>query len=522
MEMIRQPHMSSLDKWRELTALHDRNESLFYKVVIDHVDEMAPIVYTPTVGEACQKFSAVFRSSRGLYFSLKDRGEFLPMTYNWPVDDVQIIVVTDGSRILGLGDLGVQGMGISIGKLDLYVAGAGLDPMKTLPVCIDVGTNNRELAQSPLYLGIQESRCNDEEYFALMDEFMDAIYTRWPNVLVQFEDFQNERAVKLLKKYRHERLCFNDDIQGTGTVTVAGILCALRAKGLSVGDLVDQRIVIVGAGSAGIGVAHSILQCMQRHGLSQSEARKLFYFLDSKGLMTTKRLEKSRALLPGQEDFLREETEAEGFSLLEVVKFAKPQIILGLSCVPGLFTPDVCREMAKINDRPIIFPMSNPLSKAECTAQSAFENTDGKAIFASGSPFADVTLQNGKVCYTNQANNMFIFPGVGLGAVLGKCEVVSDEMLMVAAETLANSMSSEDLAVGKVYPNVKDIRKVSRSIAIAVINQAVREGNCDPKFKSYSKDEIEEYVDSEMYMPGYTQLVYRPEGKELNQKYLLR
>lgn len=246
LDMFRLPHMSTMDKWRELTALQDRNETLFYKVVIDNIKEMAPIVYTPTVGQACQKFSSVFRSSRGIYVSLKDKDEILPIMYNWPIDDVDIIVVTDGSRILGLGDLGVQGMAISIGKLVLYVAAAGINPIKTLPICIDVGTNNKELRESDLYLGLPQERCKDEEYYELMHEFMNAVYSRWPNVLVQFEDFQNERAVNLLSKYRHERLCFNDDIQGTGAVTVAGLLSSLRAIGLNIHDIVRQRIVIVG------------------------------------------------------------------------------------------------------------------------------------------------------------------------------------------------------------------------------------------------------------------------------------
>ena len=517
LNMIRDPRMSPMDKWRELSALQDRNETLFYKVIIENIGEFAPIVYTPTVGQACQKFSAVFRQSRGIYFSLLEKGEGLPVIYNWPSESVDIICVTDGSRILGLGDLGVQGMGISIGKLVLYVAAAGLDPTKTLPVCIDVGTNNKDLLNTDNYLGLHQPRCDDDEYFELMDEFMDAVYSRWPNALVQFEDFANERAVKLLAKYRHDRLCFNDDIQGTGATTVGGILCAVRAKGGDVSDICKQTFVVVGAGSAGIGVAKSILQSMVKYGLSIDEARKRFYFVDDKGLLTTERIKNgTENLLPGQLEFLQDQPSEEGSTLIDTIRLAQPSVILGLSGVGGLFTEEICTEMGKINDQPIIFPMSNPSSKAECSAEVAFNATEGRAIFASGSPFDNVTLPNGKVCITNQANNMFIFPGLGLGVVLAKAKYISDEMLMVTAEALAKFVSPSEVASCKVYPDVDDIRSVSKSIAVAVIKHAVKENNCKEMFYKFTSQDIEDYVEEMMYQPRYAPLVYRDLSKVQN------
>eukprot|EP01041_Mallomonas_annulata_P003236 gene3236-6404_t len=504
---FRDPKMTPLDKYLALTALQDRNETLFYSIVTNNITEMAPIVYTPTVGIACQQFSDVYRTARGMYFSLNDHGECLPMVYNWPSNNVDIIVVTDGSRILGLGDLGVQGMGISNGKLVLYVAGAGIFPKRTLPVVIDVGTNNEALLESKLYLGLPQKRCKDAEYFELMDDFMTSVYERWPNVLVQFEDFQNERAVALLNKYRYKYLCFNDDIQGTGAMTVAGLMCALRAKGLQPKDLLQQRIVVAGAGSAGIGVVNSIAMAMRHLGASEYQIKSCFWLIDRKGLLTTGRDEDS--LLPGQKEFLRSENKFEGLSLLETVKKVKPHILLGLSGIGGIFTEEICIEMAKVNEKPIIFPMSNPSSNAECTATTAFKSTNGRAIFASGSPYDDVVLSNGTVCKANQANNMFIFPGLGQGSILGKCRFISDNMLMAATKALSQYMSPEDVKKGIVYPSVYDIRKVSLKIAVAVIIQARKENLLqETALLSLSQEEIEEFISERMYIPNYSTLVY--------------
>eukprot|EP00607_Mallomonas_marina_P002851 CAMPEP_0182428456 /NCGR_PEP_ID=MMETSP1167-20130531/23041_1 /TAXON_ID=2988 /ORGANISM="Mallomonas Sp, Strain CCMP3275" /LENGTH=476 /DNA_ID=CAMNT_0024611391 /DNA_START=368 /DNA_END=1798 /DNA_ORIENTATION=+ len=472
---------------------------------------MAPIIYTPTVGLACQQFSGVFRQPRGMYFSIDHKDECLPMVYNWPANEVDIIVVTDGSRILGLGDLGVQGIGISIGKLVLYVAGAGINPRRALPIVIDVGTNNESLLNSDLYLGLSQPRCDDTQYYELMDEFMTAVHVRWPNVLIQFEDFQNERAVKLLEKYREKYLCFNDDIQGTGAMTVAGLMCGLRSKGLDVKDLMSQKIVVAGAGSAGIGVVQSITMAMKRLGATDEEAQACFWILDREGVLTRER--ETKDLLPGQREYLRPEREQEGLSILEIVRTVKPQILLGLSGTSGIFTDEVLTEMGRINEQPIIFPMSNPSSKAECTAETAFRCTEGRAIFASGSPFDDVTLSNGRLCKANQANNMFIFPGLGQGAILGKCHKISDDMLMEAAETLAKFIPSEDAKLGVVYPSVSDIREVSINIATAVIIQAQKENNIQNNdLISKSPEEIQEYVVTNMYEPGYSTLVYSPQA----------
>mmetsp|Transcript_3328 Transcript_3328/g.5209 ORF Transcript_3328/g.5209 Transcript_3328/m.5209 type:complete len:604 (-) Transcript_3328:144-1955(-) len=516
---FREPGMTPIEKYLALVALQDRNETLFYKAVIENIREMAPIVYTPTVGIACQHYSSIFRQPRGMFFSLDDRKECLPIVYNWPSDHVDIIVVTDGSRILGLGDLGVQGMAISVGKLVLYVAAGGINPVRTLPVCIDAGTNNISLLNSPLYVGTPTTRGNDKDYFELLDEFMESVYYRWPNVLVQFEDFQNERAVALLNKYRNKRLCFNDDIQGTGAVTVSGIICTLRARGLEFKDLINDRIVILGAGSAGIGVATALLNYMViRCGVTHEEAAKRFWLVDDKGLLTRARegqedeaTGKGR-LFPGQKSYLRPEVEQEGAQLMEVVQSIKPTILLGLSGVGGLFTEEICREMGKHNKKPVIFAMSNPSDNAECSAETAFRATEGRAIFASGSPFDDVTLPDGRICKSNQANNMFIFPGLGLGAVLGYCKVISDGMILSASEALAEHLDEEEVRQGMVYPDVETIRDVSLDIAVAVLQQAREEDNIDERFIGMSTKELRQYVKERMYNPEYPTVVYRPPG----------
>lgn len=503
---FREPHLEPMDKWLQLQALQDRNETLFYRIITNNIEEMAPIVYTPTVGLVCQTFSDIYRSARGMYFSITERGEYLPMVYNWPSHNVDIIVVTDGSRILGLGDLGVQGMGISIGKLVLYVAGAGIYPMKTLPVCIDVGTNNKDLIASPLYLGRQQLRANDKEYFEVFDEFMKAVYERWPNVLVQFEDIQNERAVALLQKYRNTHLCFNDDIQGTGAMTVAGIMCSLRTKGLPLHELVNQRFVVVGAGSAGIGVVNSLAMSMRKLGASEEKIRSCFHFVDQKGLMTAAR--NLATLSPGQDQYLRPEKHLEGVSLLKTIQEFRPHVLLGLSGAGGVFTEEICREMSRINTQPVIFPMSNPVSKAECNFEVAFKATNGSVIFASGSPFPNITLDNGEMYYSNQANNMFIFPGLGLGAIVAKCSKVSDGMLIASSEALAKCIPEEDVKRGVVYPRVDTIRDVSRKIALAVILQARAEGITRlPELANMSEEDIEALIVDNMYQPNYQTII---------------
>jgi len=487
-----------------LEDVHDRNETLYHRVLVDHMEEMAPLIYTPTVGQACKEFGMRFRRPRGMYFTEEDRGHMAAMVYNWPHKDVHVICVTDGSRILGLGDLGANGMGIPIGKLSLYCAAGGIAPHRVLPVVIDVGTDNEELLEDDFYLGVQKKRMKGAKYYQLVDEFMQAVRHRWPNVLVQFEDFSSDKAQILLNHYRHEHLCFNDDIQGTGATTLAGVLGALRALGQEVHDLGKQRIVIAGAGSAGIGVAQVLMQAMIEQGRTPEEAKDCFFVVDATGLLG---VENNDNLSHEQREFTR--TEDGGMPLDEVVKKYKPTMLLGMTGVGGLFKEEIIREMAANCERPVLFPLSNPTIKAECTAEQAFEWTNGKCIFASGSPFDPVSI-DGKTFHPTQCNNMYIFPGLGLGATLCGAERVSDKMLYVAAEALANFVTDEDLVAGKVFPPLSQIRDVSRRVAVAVIQQAMEEGQAS-KLNGKDIDDLEAFVERKMYDPVYVPLVEKKE-----------
>lgn len=487
-----------------LEDLHDRNETLYHRVLVDHMEEMAPLIYTPTVGQACKEFATRYRRPRGMYFTEADRGNMAAMTYNWNHKDVHVIVVTDGSRILGLGDLGANGMGIPIGKLSLYCAAGGIAPHRVLPVVLDTGTDNVELLNDKFYLGVQKPRLKGKAYYQLVDEFMNAVRHRWPNVLVQFEDFSSDKAQKLLNKYRSEHLTFNDDIQGTGATTLAGVLGALRAKGESVSTLGDQRILIAGAGSAGIGVAQVLKQAMIEQGRSEEDAKNAFYVVDQDGLLGKKRLNKYSA---EQASFAREE---DGLSLQEVMDKYKPTILLGMTAVGGLFKEQLIRSMAANCKRPIIFPLSNPTVKAECTAEQAFEWTNGSCIFASGSPFEPVTLDNGKTFYPTQCNNMYVFPGLGLGATVAGCKVITDRMLYVAAEALANFVTQEELAQGKVFPHISNIREVSHRVAVAVAEQALLEGQAT-KLNAEALKDLPKFIANKMYYPEYVPLVEKRE-----------
>lgn len=495
---------SDIRKNTILEDLHDRNETLYHRILVDHMEEMAPLIYTPTVGQACKEFGMRFRRPRGMYFTEDDRGHMAAMVYNWPHKDVHVICVTDGSRILGLGDLGANGMGIPIGKLSLYCAAGGIAPHRVLPVVIDAGTDNEELLKDDFYLGVQKKRLKGAEYYQLVDEFMQAVRHRWPNVLVQFEDFSSDKAQVLLNHYRHDHLCFNDDIQGTGATTLAGALGALRARGDNVHDLGKQRIVIAGAGSAGIGVAQVLMQAMIEQGRTPQEARDCFYVVDASGLLGVGDHDK---LSREQRDFMRKEDG--GMPLDQVVKKYKPTMLMGMTGVGGLFKEGIIRDMAANCDRPIIFPLSNPTIKAECTAEQAFEWTNGKCIFASGSPFAPVSM-NGKTFYPTQCNNMYIFPGLGLGATLSGAKRVSDKMLYVAAEALAKFVSDEELEQGKVFPPLSQIRDVSRSVAVAVIEQAMKEGQAT-KLEGDKIHDLEAFVHKKMYDPVYVPLVEKRE-----------
>ncbi|TMW97330.1 hypothetical protein EJD97_005741 [Solanum chilense] len=512
-----------LAKWRILNRLHDRNETLYYKVLMENIEEYAPIVYTPTVGLVCQKYSGLFRRPRGMYFSAEDRGEMMSMVYNWPADQVDMIVVTDGSRILGLGDLGVQGIGIAIGKLDLYVAAAGINPQRVLPVMIDVGTDNENLLKDPLYLGLQEHRLDGEEYIEVIDEFMEAVFTRWPHVIVQFEDFQSKWAFKLLQRYRNNYRMFNDDVQGTAGVAIAGLLGAVRAQGRPMIDFPKMKIVVAGAGSAGIGVLNAARKTMARM-LGNTEvafesARSQFWVVDAKGLITEAR----ENVDPDARPFARKIKEierqglSEGATLAEVVREVKPDVLLGLSACGGLFSKEVLEALKhSTSTRPAIFPMSNPTRNAECTPEEAFSVLGENIIFASGSPFKDVDLGNGHVGHCNQANNMFLFPGIGLGTLLSGSRIVSDGMLQAAAECLAAYMTEEEVLKGIIYPSISRIRDITKEVAAAVVKEAIEEDLAEGyremdsrELRKLDEAQISEFVENNMWSPDYPTLVYK-------------
>ncbi len=481
---------TDIGKYIFLEALHDRNENLYYRLLLENLEEMTPIVYTPTVGQACQEYGNIYRRARGMYIASHMRGKIDKCIRNWPEDNIDVIVVTDGSRILGLGDLGASGIGIPIGKLSLYVACAGIYPSKTLPIVIDVGTNNEKFLKDPLYLGERHPRLTGDEYFDLIDEFISAAHRRWPKALIQFEDFTNDNAFKLLERYRYKLLSFNDDIQGTGGVALAGLLASLR---ITKEKLTDQRIVFLGAGSAAVGIADMIVAGMQEEGLSNKEARERFWFLDSKGLVTHQRKDKlAEHKLPyaRKEKFIK--------TLVDVVDAVKPTVLIGVSKQPGAFNENVIKTMQKHVEHPIIFALSNPTSKSECTAQQAYEWTNGKVIFASGSPFKPVTYK-GTTYEIGQGNNMYIFPGVGLGAVACRAIKITDSMFYAGAKALAELVDQKTLNKGKVYPDLKNIRDISAEIATAVCRVAYAEGLAWEK----EPEDINEFVKSKTYNPIY-------------------
>jgi malate dehydrogenase (oxaloacetate-decarboxylating)(NADP+) len=479
---------NDLEKYVALNALHDRNEALFFRVVADNIDEIQPLIYTPTVGLACQKFGDIFQRPRGLFVSANDRGRITSVLRNWPYSP-KLIVVSDGERILGLGDLGANGMGIPVGKLSLYSACAGIHPKLCLPVMLDVGTNNEAFLKDPYYVGIRQKRLTGAAYDDFVDEFITAAREVFPGVLIQFEDFANHAAFHLLQKYREKIPTFNDDIQGTASVALAGLFSALRITG---GKLKEQKLLFFGAGEAATGIADLVASAMAAEGLSETEARGRIWLVDSKGLVV-----KDRAGLNAQK--LRyAHAHAPVGDFLSAIKDLKPTAIIGVAAVGGTFTPEVLRTMAEINKQPIIFALSNPTSKAECSAEEAYRHTGGRALFACGSPYDPVTI-NGKTFVPRQGNNSYIFPGVGLGAIASATRLVTDEMFMAAAHTLAQMVSEEDLKQGSLYPALPRIREVSANIAAAVAAVAYQRGLASGP----APNDLRALVESQMYDPRY-------------------
>lgn len=481
---------TDLEKYVYLTSLQERNKTLFYRLLLEHLRELMPIVYTPTVGQACLEYGHIFRSSlQGLFIASEYRGQIRKILQSWPYKDVRVIVVTDGERILGLGDLGVDGMGIPVGKLMLYTACAGIHPQYCLPVTLDVGTNNEARLKDPLYIGAPHQRLRGEAYDAFIEEFVSAAVEVFPHVLVQFEDFANANAFRLLKKYRDRACVFNDDIQGTASVALAGLYAATRILG---GGLKDQRILFVGAGEAGLGTGHLVVAAMMQEGLSEAEARSRCAFMDSKGLVVSTRTD----LDEKKRYFAVEGPQVK--DCLEAVRTLRPTTLIGAAGRHGVFTQEVLETMAQINDRPVIFAMSNPTSLSECTAEEAYRYTQGRALFASGSPFPSVNYE-GRQLTPGQSNNAYIFPGMGLGITASRSARVPDEMFLAAAKALASCVEERDLASGSLYPPLKEIRKVSLTIAEAVAEVAYREGLAEgPKPK-----DLRAYLQDQMYQPAY-------------------
>ena len=449
---------SDLAKYVYLNSLRERDRDLFYAAVIRHIDEYLPLIYTPTVGEACQNYGRIWEQPQGLYITADDIDRIPGLLAHWRSDDIRAIVVTDGERILGLGDLGAHGMGIPVGKLSLYTACAGLHPDQCLPVTLDVGCDDEALRQDPHYLGLRQPRLKDEDYEQLLDAFMHAVTDRYDDCLVQFEDFATENARTLLARHRRSACVFNDDIQGTAAVTLAGLLAALRETDQ---PITEQKLLMLGAGEAGVGIADLMVVALMAEGLEEHEAREHCWLFDSSGLIVADRDDLNDANCR----YAHEADAVDDFA--QAVEQLEPTAIIGASGQGGMFDEQVVKAMAEHNERPIIFALSNPTDQAECTAEQAYEWTQGKALFAAGSPF-DAVDYNGQRFEPGQANNAYVFPGIGLGLVAAHARQVPDQVFYIAARTLAQQVQTSDLDVGRLYPPLSDIRNVSAKLAAAV------------------------------------------------------
>ena len=487
MEALRR-QAENIDKYMLLSALQERNERLFYRVVMEHIEEILPIIYTPTVGQACKQFSQIAREPKGFFITPEDKGEIKKILDNWPVKEIEVIVVTDGQRILGLGDLGANGMGIPIGKLALYSACGGIPPRHCLPVMLDVGTNNQEFLDDSLYLGYPHNRIEGKAYFDLVEEFVIAVQEKYPNALIQFEDFLTPNAYALLNEYRDRVLCFNDDIQGTAAVALAGVYASTRITKLKFSDL---RIMFLGAGSAATGIADLMVSAFQQDGLTKEESLNHLWFVDVNGLVVSGRNDLMEHNIPYAHKHAQ-------LNFVDAIDAIKPHILIGATGAPGTFTKEVIEHMSTINDRAVIFALSNPTSKAECTAEQAYTWSKGKAVFASGSPFGKFNYQ-GKDFRTGQGNNAYVFPGIGLGAVTCRARIIPDEFFLTSARTLAQLVEEKDIQQGSLYPPLTDLRKISFAIAVSVSEKAYELGLARSERPKDLKKSIQDY----MYDPRY-------------------
>ncbi len=486
---------ADLERHIYLRQLQDFNEILFYRLIMDYPAEMIPIIYTPTVGEACKKFSEIYRKPRGLFVSYPERDYVDMVLENAATDKVKAVVITDSEAILGIGDQGAGGMGIPIGKLALYTALGGVDPNVCLPILLDVGTNNQALLDDPLYIGWPEPRISGAEYDEFVDQVLQAIRKKWPDALIQFEDFGTRNASRLLERYRDKFCSFNDDIQGTAAVTMGTVLAACRAAGT---EYRDSKVIIVGAGSAGCGIAEQLMQGLVAAGLEESEARSRFYLIDREGLVR----EGLESVSPQQSAFLRKISELDGwqgeFGLLDVVRNVKPSVLIGVSGQPGMFSAEVVEAMAEANERPIIFPLSNPTERAEARPDDVIRWSDGRALVATGSPFSPV-IHNGTTFHIAQCNNAYAFPGIGLGVLAVNASRITDGMLMKVAETIGASVDGASNDGASLLPPLTEIRPLSRKIALAVAQCAVEEGLCG----EVGPEDVETLVDKSVWVPQY-------------------